>query len=168
MNYTNDVMSSFFTKQKLIAAIIAIGLALIVIFQMGFYKRPVALNNVGAPKNEAAAPVQSQADKAQLVATKPGPLEGAVVLPAQSIELTFDSRLQNSLDEFKHSINPPLEHTLKLSDDHKTVTITPKTSFQVGMGYTLTIKQDTKFEDPKKHLEKDIEFHFQTLQYSGV
>lgn len=153
-------------KQKLIGAIIAVGLILIAIFQMGFAGKPVVEKTTEVKKDVAA--VTTSPDKAQLVSTKPSPLDEAILLPAASIELTFDSPLQNSVDEIKHTINPPVEHLLKLSGDLKTVTISPKTTFQVGMGYTLTIKQETKFENPKVHLEKDVEFHFQTLQYSGV
>ncbi len=158
-------MTNLSIKQKVIAAIIAIGLVLIAVFKMGFYRTPVQVSKVEEKK---AAALEVSSEKAQLVSTDPSPLDGAVLLPVQAIELTFDAPLQNSVDEFKHTINPPVGHDVKLSGDLKTVTITPKTTFQVGMGYTLTVKQEIKFENPKIHLDKDVEFHFRTLEYHGV
>lgn len=146
------------TKAKIIAAVIAIGAILIAIFQFG----------LGGPVTERPSDI-SQADAITVVATDPAPLKErktAVILPTQTITVSFSHALEN-VPETRFVIEPKADYKTELSDDRKTLKITPLTPFALGQGYSLIIKGDTKF-DGKRTLETDIDFHFATISYNGV
>lgn len=158
-------MSPINLKQKIMILIALIGAILIWIFQHGLYSKSPAVN----PTKSLPAQIQTPTapDKAEVVITKPDPLEGATILPTQTIEITFNLPLEN-VGEFKHRLDPKLDYTIKLSADRKTALITPTKMFQLGTTYTLVVQSDqTKF-DGKKRLDHDFTYHFRTIEYRGV
>ncbi len=144
--------------RRVLVILLALGLLLIAIFQSGFYL-PTA-----APLPEDASLTASQDVKA--LSTKPENLENSVILPTQQIDVSFNTPIENT-GEFKHKIEPNVNHTLKLSADRKTISILPEPSFQVGFSYTLFIQADTKF-DGGKRLNDAIQYHFRTIEYKGI
>lgn len=145
-------------KQKIIAAIIAIGIALIAIFQGGFYSRPA---------NPELGIEQVDPNEINIISTNPSPLESdTYVLPNQTIEFTFNQPLENR-GEFKVTIIPETKVEIQLSDDRKTAKIIPQEPYKLNEEHTIMIKSDSKF-DGKKTLNKEIIYHFRTITYSGV
>lgn len=105
-------------------------------------------------------------DSAQIISTKPDPLNEAIVPADQTIEFTFNKPLQN-VPEFKVRIEPKVEFKVSLSSDRKTATIKFIKPLDLGTAYTLTINPDTKFDGVGEWgLTKD--FHFRTITYKGV
>jgi hypothetical protein len=144
-------------RNKLIIGIIAIGLLLIALFYRGLYSP--AASEIPITQSESTP-------KVVVVSTDPSPLEDKIILPTQKIVITLNHPLVNE-PEFRHRFEPEVEHVVKLSDDKKTVTITPKTSWNLGTTYTLLIQPLAKFEDGAT-LEGDIIYHFKTIEYKGV
>lgn len=144
-------------KQKIILAIVAIGLALMAIFKFGFYDRSVS---------DQSQSVQEDPNKPQIVMTDPNPLEGGVLLSTQPIKITFNVELENG-PETKLVFDPPIEHKAEISGDRKTLILTPLEPYPPGQSYTLTIKSDAKLAN-KTTLGFDKEFHFRTLAHSGI
>lgn len=154
--------------QKIIAAVIAIGVILIAIFQMG-------LGGMGFPVVEQSqeSRVRSQeipesADP-QVVSTNPAPLKEkkeVTILPTQVLEFSFNRPLEN-VPETKITLEPTHDFKVELSEDRKTVKVIPVKPFELGQGYTIFIKSDTKF-DGGKNLGSDTDFHFTTISYKGV
>lgn len=158
-------------KQKIIAAIIALGALLIFIFNRGIFSHNPKLGLTPSSQTitTQATPEPKSSDQLpapDVVSTKPSPLDGCTITPTQTIEITFNRPLEN-VGEFKSSIDPKIDYDVKLSNDKKTVKITPTKNFGLGQGYTFDIKPFTQFQ-PKKSLGRDITFHFTTINYSGV
>lgn len=151
------------TKNRLIAIILAIGSILIFIFYRGFYSKGPLANTTS---NTAPAKQQTENSQPEIVSTNPNPLEEAVILPSQVVELTFNQPLENR-GELKNRIEPKLDYEIKLSDDRKTAKITTHQGFALGTTYTLFIMPDSKF-DGKKLLGREYIFHFKTIEYKGV
>lgn len=147
-------------KQKIAIIIAIIGAVLLFIFNRGLYSNPPSSQSSDTESNQ----VQNQDPK--IVSTKPSPLDQGTILPNQSIEITFNLPIQNT-GEFKNTMDPKIDYKIELSSDRKTVIITPDKPFQLGTGYTLFIKPDTKF-DGAKNLNRDIQLHFKTIDYKGV
>lgn len=154
-------MNNLSLKQKIIIIIAAVGAALIFIFQRGLYSKPAAEKPVDTQKNTAQS-----SEEPKLIFTNPTPLEGSTILPTQSVQITFNIPLEN-VGEFKHRLEPKTPYEAKLSDDKKTVTITPTKPLKLGSGYTLFIDQLSKFEGGKR-LNGGIDIHFRTIEYKGV
>lgn len=113
------------------------------------------------------SPTPSQSgQEPRVVATNPSNLDYAVILPTQTVEITFNLPIENE-GEFKNSLEPKVDYIIKLSEDRKTAKIVPVTPFTLGTTFTLFIKPDTKF-DGHKTLGHDIYYHFQTVAYKGV
>lgn len=145
-------------KQKIIAAIVAIGIILIGIFTFG-------LGGDATPVPEA----QNQLQGIQIVSTSPSQLKDkrdVVIPPTQTLEVTFNEPLEN-VPETRISLDPPAEITIELSADKKTAKIIPVKPLDLGQGYTIFIKAGTKFEG-KKELGRDENLHFQVITYKGV
>lgn len=127
------------------------------------------LKNLSAPPPPTIQTNQStkNSEAATLISTNPSPLEGIIILPNQVIEVTLSDPLENE-GELKHKISPQMEFEIKLSSDKKVAKFIPKRPYNMGTGYTLTIQtEQTKFITKKK-LDKDYEFHFQTIKYQGI
>lgn len=115
---------------------------------------------------QSALEQKPQTSSVQITSTSPSPLDGAVIPPSQTLDITFSAPVQNK-DEFKSTIDPKVDYSVSLSGDRKTVTITPSKPFGFSQGYTLHISSQTKF-DGDKHMDSDKDFHFQTINYSGA
>lgn len=152
-------MHNLSLKQKLIAAAIIIGSALILIFTQGLHPTEET------PRIEEPTSNNSSTE-ANVVSTNPSPLDNTTILPTQSIEITVDTPLQNE-PETKINIHPEIEYKLELTNNRKTIKITPNDTWGLGTGYSLSIKTETKFEQGKKLNEEKI-YHFMTINYRGV
>ncbi|MCL5784425.1 MAG: hypothetical protein M1142_03670 [Patescibacteria group bacterium] len=150
-------------KQKIIAIIAVIGAILIFIFQRGIYNNPAKIQS-STPQAEKTQNLANEDPK--VVATNPSPLEEATILPNQTLEITFNLPIENP-DEFKNRIDPQTDHKIELSSDRKTAKVIFSKPLELGRGYTLFVKPDTKF-DGAKNLNQDLIFHFRTIDYQGV
>lgn len=150
------MMNNLSLKQKIIVAIVAIGIALIAIFKFDFYSTGAPQKNISADQNAPAS----------VVATNPSPLENSTILPTQTIEITFNKPIENA-GEVKNKIDPKADIKVSLSDDRKTVKVTPNKPYELGQGYTFFITSDTKF-DGHRLLGHEEVFHFTTISYNGV
>ncbi len=151
-------------KAKIIWIMGAIALILIAIFSKGLY--------FGNLASQSSAPAQNiltekKNDSPRISTTNPSPLEETIVLPTQSISISFNMPLE-SIPELRYSIEPALDLKVELSDDKKTVKFTPKKSFELGQGYTLYIKSETKFDGKKTLGPEEKVYHFSTISYRGV
>jgi hypothetical protein len=112
--------------------------------------------------------VTTQSEKLTVVSTTPNPLNGATVLPTQTIFITFNKPV--AISEFKHRFDPEVEHTIETqANDWKgtTMKITFKKPLQLGSGYTLFIESNTHTE-AKEDLDHQYVYHFTTISYKGV
>lgn len=110
---------------------------------------------------------QARPDMPQLVSTTPDTLDEAIVPPAKPVELTFNMPIEN-IGEFKHRLEPlTTKYEAKLSENRKTVIITPTGSFPVGTTFTLFVTPETKFDNGKR-MDHDIIIHFKTVDYRGI
>lgn len=146
-------------KQKIVALIIALGVILIAIFQIGFGGKVT-------PVNDAKEQTQTPDPSSKFQSVSPSNLEGAVISPTQVIEVTFGLPLENQ-GEVKWQIEPKADLKVELSDDKKTAKFIPQKPYELGQSYNLSIKPDTKF-DGKKTLEMDLHWAFRTITYNGV
>lgn len=145
-------------KIAIVLAVIVLG----VLLTFGWSK----LSTNSAPASKPQSPQVSEKDKPQIVSTKPDPLEGSIISASDVIEITFNRSLEN-VGEFKVRIDPKAEIKLELSGDRKTGKIIPVKPYELGSGYTIFIKPDTKFDGAGEWREEKI-FHFRTIRYRGV
>lgn len=156
-------MANLSLIQKLMILAAAVGTALIFLFQRGIYSQ----GTLPAPQVKEEKQMVEESGDPKVISTIPDPLNEAIIFPSQSVNLTFNYPLENS-GEFKHKLEPKVEYEVKLSDDRKMVKIIPKSSFQLGTTYTLTVQaNETKF-DGKKRLPGDLTYHFKTIEYKGI
>lgn len=125
-------------------------------------KQQTSPSNTSSPPQ----PASEQNEKPRIVATKPDPLEQAIVSGSQPIELIFNRGLENE-GELKLRIEPPIDMKITLSQDRKTATLTPQKPYELGVTYTIFIKGDSKFTGFGEWREEK-NFHFQTVRYRGV
>lgn len=149
-------------KQKIIGAVVVIGLILIVIFKFGLGGTQISLtDNV---KNE-----QAKTNEPQLISTTPPELfekKPMIFIPTQVIELHFNVELENG-PETKLVLDPPHEFKVEISSDNKTARIVPLKPYTLGQGYTIFIKPDTKIKGGKT-LGKGYDMQFNVINYSGI
>lgn len=143
-------------KKKIIAAIVVIGITLMIIVAKGFGGDPTPVPDTA----------QVQTEHPVVVSTNPSPLDEATVLPTQTIEVTYNQPIENR-GEVKYEISPETQVKVELSDDRKTIRFIPEKPFELGQGYTLIIKNGTKFDNNKRQ-DGDKVFHFSTIAYKGV
>lgn len=113
---------------------------------------------------------QSQTQYLQIISTSPNPLDEATILPSQTIEFTFNKPIFRS--EFKHKFDPEIEHEIETvngidKEQGKTLRIVFEKPLEFGSGYTLFVEQNTHSEDGQK-LEREYQYHFKTIKYSGI
>lgn len=146
-------------KNRILAVILTLGLILIAIFSKGLY----------SPNLPSALPDPSvnlaEERVVRVVSTNPANLEGAIILPTQTIEITFNKPMV--IDNPRVVLDPKADYSLEQSPDHKTLKITPKDSFGLGKSFTLTIKSGYGTDTGEK-LDQDLIFHFKTISYNGV
>ena len=151
-------------KTKIVAGIITLGLILIAIFKFGLDGTPISVidNNKEQSQPNPNEPALISSEPPELFLKKP-----LVFRPDQVIKLNFNTQLQNA-PETKLTIEPAADVEVKISDDFKSVTITPKKPYKLGQGYTLFLKADTKLQEQGKVLGKDYDMHFNVINYSGI
>lgn len=142
-------------KYKVLLAIILILVA--GYFLYSFSKKPSQTNQTASPSNDS---------EARVIATKPDPLNEAIIPADQIIEISFNKPLQN-VPEFKVKIEPKIEFKVELSPDRKVAKITALKPFELNTAYTLSIAPDTKF-DGVGNWGKEQNFHFRTIKYRGI
>lgn len=129
------------------------------------YFSPKVVENF-EPGNVPSQPSPEASADVKLLSTNPNPLHEAILLPTQTIEITFNFPIENR-GEFKHTFEPDAERQINLSDDRKTVIISFPKPLELGVSYTLFIKNDTKF-DGGKRLNGESVFTFHTIKYNGI
>ena len=155
-------MNNLSLRQKIIAAVIALGLGLIALFSMGLYHHsPAPLPPSASSQNQVA-----DENKPKLISTNPTSLDLATIVPTQVIELNFSQSLVGELD-VHITLDPKIDFKLTVSADHKTAKITPIKPYDLGQSYTLNVTSGTRFEGDKT-LDHDYTYHFKTLPYNGV
>jgi hypothetical protein len=143
------------SKQKIIGAIVAIGLVFIAIFGQGLYKHNTAPQAVESSDANSGVKV---------VSTNPPNLDGATISPTQTIWIKFNKPMVR--DNTRIVVEPQgADYKTDLSDDHKSIKI--MANFQLGANYTITIKGGYG-TDTGEHLDSDQVFHVQTISYNGV
>lgn len=147
-------------KQKLIGAVIGIGLLLIAIFKFGLNGTPVPV--VNNETNTSTEPEIISSDPPQIFKK-----EKLIVGPDKVITLNFSVPLLNA-PETKVSIKPEHDIDIKLSDDYKSIIITPKVPYKLGEEYTILVSREAKLRDDGKILGKDYNFNFNIINYSGI
>lgn len=145
-------------KTAIVLAVMVLGVLLV----FGWPK----LTTKSTPASKPQPATVSEKDKPQVVSTKPDPLEEAIIGASDTIEITFNRPLEN-VGEFKIRIEPKVDVKLELSGDRKVGKIIPVKPYELGSGYTLFIKTDTKFDGAGEWREEKI-FHFRTIKYRGV
>ena len=158
-------MPNITLKQKILVIIATVGVILIAIFKGGFYKTTSTID-INTPQTNSQSAGIDLGDSIKIVSTNPTSLDNSIILPNQTIEITFNIPLEN-VGEFKNKIEPKSNYKVELSNDRKTAKIIPQTPFNLGTTYTLFILPDTKF-DGKKRLQRDFLFHFSTINYNGA
>ena len=111
-----------------------------------------------------------QKEELKIISTNPNPLENTTILPTGTIEISFNKPIVVS--EFKHKFDPELEHEVEIINGINnslghTFKISFKKPLKLGSGYTLFILPNTHTEDGLK-LDKEIIYHFKTIEYRGV
>lgn len=150
--------------------VVKISVVIILLGIIAFFLLPKVLKS-DLPKadtnNKESEQTQvSEKDKPQIVSTKPDSLEGTIISANETIEITFNRPLEN-VGEFKLRIEPETKLKVELSADRKTAKIAPETAYELGVGYTLFIGTESKFDGVGRWGEEKV-FHFQTIRYRGV
>lgn len=150
------------TKNRIIVLIIAVGIALIVIFGRVLYPKPS--QTYTQPQTQTTP--TSQNEEPKIISTIPDPLNDTIIPADQVIEIAFNRSLQN-VPEFKIRIEPKIDYKVELSQDRKTARIITVKPYELGTTYTLYINPDTKF-DGVGNWGKDKTFQFRTIRYRGI
>ncbi|MDO8498596.1 MAG: Ig-like domain-containing protein [bacterium] len=158
-------MSNLTLKQKIMILVGIVGAILILIFQRGLYSKSDPVPQKLEQKQQTQEETKTQGEP-QIVSTNPSPLNDATIMPSQSLEITFNQPAVNE-PELKITIEPKADLKLELSNDKKTVTITPLKPLLFGQGYTLFISSEAKFAGGKT-LGHEAVFHLKTISYKGV
>ncbi|MBI2018233.1 hypothetical protein HYS96_00865 [Candidatus Daviesbacteria bacterium] len=154
-------------RQKTIVILGILGaIILLLISQKVLLVRPISLPSGTQPSSTPSQNSTQPNESPKILSTKPDPLDQAVISSDQQIEIVFNRGLENE-GEFKIRIEPKVKYKITLSGDHKTAKITPEESYELGVGYTMFITGDTKFEGVGPWGEEKT-FHFQTIKYRGI
>lgn len=121
------------------------------------------------PKSTGSNTQSNQNQTPEVVTTNPNPLDQSIISSTESFSVTFNLPVQNP-GELKHTVEPKMDYTLKLSDDRKTAIFTPNKPLPIGMEYTLHITGDTKMDGSHGMvlLGQDLIYHIFTVPYHGV
>lgn len=150
-------------KTLLIPIVITIGLILIAIFKFGLDGIPVPIvNNQAEPQTVSTEPAIISSDPPQIYKK-----EKLIVGPDKVITLNFSTQLLNA-PETKVTIKPEHDVDIKLSDDYKSIIITPKSPYKLGEEYTILVSREAKLREEGKILGKDYNFNFNIINYSGI
>lgn len=154
-------MPKISVNKILVGFVAVVGLVLILVFKNG-------LGGAGEVKKIQSGnkPVIS-AEKVEVVAVSPANLDGSTIPANQVIEVSFNKAVDESQEKLRLTVDPQADVNIELSADKKTVKVTPKKSYELGQGYTLSIKGGSKFEGGKE-LDQDVTYGFKTIPYNGV
>ena len=150
-------------QKKQILGLLIIGLIIVLAISGIFIIRS---RTEKVPLPAASAQVTPNETEPRILSVKPDLTDGPVILPNQSIEITFNLPIENT-GEFKHRFETFTDYTLKLDKDRKILTITPTRPYDLGRTYTIFIEPGTKFEGSKTFGHEE-HFTFRTIQYRGV
>lgn len=154
-------------RQKTIVILGILGaIILLLISQKVLLVRPISLPSGIQPSSTPSHNPTQPNESPKIISTKPDPLDQAVVSSDQQIEIVFNRPLENE-GEFKIRIEPKVKYKITLSGDRKTAKIIPEEPYDLGVGYTMFITGDTKFEGVGPWGEEKT-FHFQTIKYRGI
>ena len=145
---------------------ILIVIALLILISGGFYiykQRDDSQQPVGDPQKTQA---QSDSNWPEIISTNPSPLTDAIILPDQTIELTFNTPLIDQY-ETRTVIEPKIEYKMEFSSDKKTLKIVPLEPYKGNTGYMLHINSETKFQNGKDFGRRQT-YGFRTLDYKGI
>ncbi len=122
------------------------------------------------PDNVQGIIPQKQSDHLRVVSAKPPSLDGATILPTDSLEITFNKPV--SLSEFKHHFDPDVKHDVEPVGQSNpkgaySFKITFKKPLELGAGYTLFIESATHTQDGET-LDREYNYHIKTIGYRGV
>lgn len=149
-------------KKQIILGVAILVIMVIVIYKVGLLKKE---NLMYQPEINS----EQKSDDLKIISTNPEPLDGAVILPTQNLEIKFNKLV--SVSEFKHMFDPELEHEVQADYDKISNTTTVKIIFKkpldLGSGYTLFVLSDTNSEDNSR-LGNEYVYHFSTIKYKGV
>lgn len=148
-------------KTKIIAGIIAIAAVLGLIARFGFYQPQNEVANEPIPTS-----IPTNPETPYIISTDPSFDPEPILLSNQSITFNFNQKLVNE-PETKIRFEPEVEYEAKLSNENKTITITPKQPYMSGTGYTIFVTPETDFQNEQK-LESDYVYHFRTPTYRGI
>ncbi len=159
-------MSNLSSKQKIIAFIVGLGVLLIVIFKNGLYGQ-AGVSKLQETVKSTQVNQNDQTEGVKILSTNPSGMTESEVLivPTQALELNFNKPMVNDLGRIL--FEPKVKFKLEQSSDHKTLRIIPEKSFELGRGYTLTIKSGYA-SDRQEKLDEDIVLRFSTPAYKGV
>lgn len=154
-------------RQKTIVILGILGVVtLLVILPKKLLTRPISQpSSIQSQSSPSQNPTPTN-ESPKIVSTKPDPLEEAIISANEVIEINFNRSLENE-GEFKIRIEPKVEYKITLSGDRKTAKIIPEEPYELGVGYTMFITGDTKFEGLGPWGEEKT-FHFQTIKYRGI
>jgi len=143
-------------KKQIFVAIVIFIVLIALVYKFNIF------NNVG---NETQSH-EKEEERLIIVSTNPDPLEGAVILPSQKLEVKFNKIVAAS--EFKHRFDPEVEHEVEAINESSGTTIVIKFQkpLELGSGYTLFILSDTDSGGLK--LGQEYSYHFTTIRYKGV
>lgn len=147
-------------KKKLLPAI----LVLVLITALSLFYLSSSKNTDEEQKDETVK--NGQTDSAEIVSTKPDPLDNTVIPADQIIEITFNKPLR-APSEFKLRIEPETKHKIELSEDRKTAKIITEKPFELNANYAFIIGAETKF-DGIDRWGKEVTYRFQTIKFRGL
>lgn len=145
--------------------ILKITVPLLLIILVGFFIYQFFI--LKQPSEQKSEPPVSVQQKATVLSLNPDiSSPNTIVSATQTIEINFSDPLEN-LDQFKHKFEPETKFKLAISDDKKTVRITPEEPLDLGAEYTLFIYPYSKFEGGKE-LDSEKIYHIKTVKFKGL
>lgn len=157
-------------KEKIIAAVVVLGVALIAFFTIGFYT-PQSSDIPAGSSGEirSSSSVISDESGGKVIGVSPDNLMDGTILPTQVIKIQMKDPVEGFDPTYHVTIEPKADVVITLSGDGKTIEITPNPTFAVGTSYSLNFRNNIKFKgEGDQRLGKDIRVEFNTLNYRGV
>lgn len=163
-------MKNWGWREKIIAVVVALGLALIAFFSTGFYKQQKQSTISTSAVDTTSASNKLKADSGgKIISVSPDNLLEGTVLPTQIIKIGFGQQIEGFDPNYHVIIEPSADVEVVLLGDGKTIEIRPKPTFAVGTGYSITLRNNMKFKSSgDERLGNDIRIEFKTLNYRGV
>lgn len=151
-------------NKRLLTVIIICILGVLFFFAKDFFTQQTPIPDKTSNDTQSNKPIPE--NQVGVISTQPSPLEEATILMSQPVEITFNKPIEN-IGELKHRVEPEFAYDLKLSQDRKTVILSPKEFYPLGTLITLHISVETKF-DGGFRLDSNLIYHFKTIKYRGV